>query len=233
MQTLGLYIFIESTDLYNSAWFSPNLDNLMREAWLNTEAANHMPENTVSEIALLLVLIFQSQWCVFLSVWERLRVHVILIAAACLRGGSFLTRFLCCRSTLCVSDYLSSQALSLGLFPNLASAVAFPRAPTVSSQPRPPYCLSHLYFSFCPSLRVCESRSKGDIRLSSMIICLICLVCVFFRHACFSWRRSTTEQPVEVFMNFLPGLAAASICKTWTNQRQRLHRWWQVWSGFT
>lgn len=54
--------------------------------------------------------------CVFVSLWVLLLVCV---------GDLFLTRFLCCQSILCVSDYLSSQALSSPR-PNHATAVAFP-----------------------------------------------------------------------------------------------------------
>lgn len=67
----------------------------------------------VSFSLILPVSDLQSMRTVFRdSVWECLHACVTLSGTACLRGGSFLTCFLCCQNILCVSDYLSSQALS-------------------------------------------------------------------------------------------------------------------------
>lgn len=83
------------------------------------------------------------------SVWECLHACVTLSGTACLRGGSFLTCFLCCQNILCVSDYLSSQALS-SAYSLITPLLLLLRALSLclSSSPLPAILLLSFFFLF-------------------------------------------------------------------------------------
>ncbi len=111
----------------------------------------------------------------------------------------------------------------------------FHRSPTVflSNPCQPcfsPFCLSSLSLSHFLLLFQSVSCQKGDSRVLRLVGSLICLfyLFIYFFSFYFSWRHSTMKQPMYVPMKFLPGLAAAPICKTCNNRVQRLCWWWQV-----
>lgn len=89
------------------------------------------------------------------------------------------------------------------------------------------YCLSLLPISHFLLCFECVNLSRKVISGYWSWWFLWSVYFMYFFHFCSSQKHSTTKQPVEVFIKFLPGLAAASICKTCNNQVQRWC-WWQV-----